>query len=250
MAPLAKSAAEKAVLLDPENSEAHSVLGAMAGADDYDWNLSQTHFRQALAAETVPPMVRYRYVMYYLWPLGRFPEAIEQSRLALETDPLSAVLHQCMASSMNNAKQYREAIEYSTKALEIDSNFFLMWATLGIAQLSAGLAQEAIASLKKCVALAPWWRVGMGLLAAVCLQAGDLEASREWAGTLAAPPSSPTGRAIWYAATKEVDAMFGALDVACRQRDATLLLFQNLPFFDAYRADPRFQTLLAKMNLA
>ena len=50
--------------------------------------------------------------------------------------------------------------------------------------------------------------------------------------------------------TGEVDAMFEALDGAYRQRDLFLLYIRSLPFLEAYRADPRYQTLLLRMNLA
>ena len=97
VAPLARSAAEKALAIDPANSEAHSVLAAMAAIFDYDWKAAEKHFRKAMAAEPIPPMVRYRYAVYYLLPLGRVPEAMEQSRLALETDPVSMLSHFLMA---------------------------------------------------------------------------------------------------------------------------------------------------------
>ena len=44
--------------------------------------------------------------------------------------------------------------------------------------------------------------------------------------------------------------MFEALDGAFQGRDVFLVYIQSLPFFDPSRADPRFQSLLAKMNLA
>jgi hypothetical protein len=34
-----------------------------------------------------------------------------------------------------------------------------------------------------------------------------------------------------------------------RQRDRALIDIKNLPFFDRYRADPRFTDLLRRMNL-
>jgi hypothetical protein len=43
--------------------------------------------------------------------------------------------------------------------------------------------------------------------------------------------------------------MFEALDVAHSQRDVGLTSLQAFPFFDPYRADPRFQALLKNMNL-
>jgi len=250
VAPLAKSAAEKALAIDPANSEAYSVLGIIAAAYDYDWKAAEQHFRKAMAVETVQPIVLLRYVLYYLNPLGRVAEALEQSRLALETDPLSMVLHLGMTQSMCYAKQYRETIEYARRALEFDANQYLIWFMMGLAQLHAGFTQEAITSLKRGVELAPWWYAGMGYLAAAYYQAGDRELSQEWARKLADSPRDTFGAALYYAAAGEVDAMFEALDVAYRHRDRMLLEIRNLRFFDPYRTDPRFQALLQRMNRA
>ena len=249
VAPLVKSAAEKALAIDPANSEAHSLLATVAGVFDYDWKLAEEHHRKAMAAEPVPPLDRFRYAHWYLRPLGRFAEAMEQGRLALETDPLSMVLHYSMAQSMYYTKQYRETIEYARRALEIDANYYLMWFTMGIAQLH-GFPQEAIISLKRVVDLAPWFHIGAWLLAAAHYQAGDHERSQELVRKLASSNSHTTGAAWYFAATGEVDAMFAALDAAYSERDPVLLSIPPGRFFDPYRADPRFQALLAKMNLA
>jgi serine/threonine protein kinase/tetratricopeptide (TPR) repeat protein len=251
VAPLAKSAAENALAIDPNNSEAYSVLGVMA-AFDYDWKLVGTHFRRAMSVEPVPPMARFRYAQYYLLPLGRFTDAVEQSRLALETDPLSMPAHFGMAWSICCAKQYRETIEYARRALEIDPNFYLLWLTMGFAQLDAGFTQEAITSLKRVVELAPWYNIGVGSLAAAYYQAGDHERCQEWARKLADVHGHTVGAAFYYAAAGQVDAMFEAFEVAYQRRSLDLRNIRNwrtLPFLDPYRSDPRFQALLAKMNL-
>jgi serine/threonine-protein kinase len=247
--PLAKSAAEKALAIDPANSEAHSALAFAAAILNYDWKIAETHYRKAMAVEPVPPMVRHRYAQFYLLPLGRFADAEEQSRLALETDPLSMYHQFGMAWSMYFTKKHREAIEYSRKALEIDPNFYLIWTTMGLAQLHAGLAQEAITSLKRAVELAPWWFPGGWWLAAAYCQAGDYERGQEQARKLADSHSHTCGAALYYAATGEVDAMFNALEGAYRQRDRILIDIKNLPFFERYRSDPRFADLLRRMNL-
>jgi serine/threonine protein kinase/tetratricopeptide (TPR) repeat protein len=249
VAQLAKSAAEKALAIDPANSEAHSWLATVAAILDYDWKGAETHFRKAMAAEPVHPLVRFRYVIYYLLPLGRVADAMGQSRLALDTDPLAMVLHFCMALSMYCAKQYGETIEYARRAMEIESNFYFIWWTMGLAQLRAGFTEEAITSLKQVVELAPWWYFGVGSLAAAYCHAGDRERSQKWARQLTGSQGHTVGAAFYYAAAGEVDAMFEALDLA-RQRDVLMLYLQNLPFFDRYRADPRYQALLQRMNLA
>jgi TolB-like protein/tRNA A-37 threonylcarbamoyl transferase component Bud32 len=49
MVPLAKSAAENALAIDQTLSEAHSVLGWVAGAVEYDWQSAEHHFQVAMA---------------------------------------------------------------------------------------------------------------------------------------------------------------------------------------------------------
>ena len=223
VAPLAKSAAEKALAIDPANSEAHSVLAIIAAIFDYDWKAAETHFRKAMAAEPVPPMVRFRYVVYYLLPLGRVAEAMEQSRLALETDPLSMILHYGMALSMYYAKQYREAIEYARRALEIDANFYFIWYDDGARPASRRLHAGSDYQLETSCGAGALVRRGCGVLAAAYYQAGDRERSQEWARKLADSHGHTVGAAVYYAAAGEVDAMFEALDGAYRQRDVFLI---------------------------
>ena len=249
MAPLAKSAAGKALTLDPSNSEAHGALGVMAANFDYNWQLVETHFRKSMAVEPVPPMARWRYAIYYLLPLGRISDAMEQNRLGLETDPLSVVLHYGVAWSMYYAKQYRETVEYARRALEIDASFYVMWWLMGLAQLGAGFPQEAITSFQRVVELAPWWPLGAGSVAAAYYQAGDRERGSEMAAKLNGAHRETLGAALCHAAAGEVDAIFDSLEGAYRQRDVFLILIQCMPFFDPYRIDPRFQALLTKMNL-
>jgi len=250
VAPLAKSDAEKALAIDPADRAAHSLLAILAETFDHNWKVAENHHRRAMAAEPVATGVRFRYARFHLLPLGRFADAMEQCRLALETDPLSMILHTGMAISLYYARQYREAIEYARRSLEIDANYYLIWYAIGRCQLGAGFPKDAIARFKRVVDLAPWYFEGAWFLATAYLQAGDRERSQELARKLADSHGHTFGAAWYYAAAGEVDAMFEALNGAYRQRDPSLPLFQNEPVVDPYRSDPRFQSLLRRMNLA
>ena len=251
MAPLVKSAAEKALAIDPANSEAHCALAIIAAVYDYDWKTAEAHYRKAMEPEPAPPLVRYRYASYYLVPLGRFAEAMEQNRLGLETDPLSMVLHFGMCVSMYCARQYRETLEYARRALEIDASLYPIWHMLGLAQLGLGLTEEAITNLKRAAWSWRLWDSQSGwLLAIAYYRAGDLKRSREWARNLTGPHGHSAGDELYYAAAGEVDAMFEAFDAAFERRDFLLSSIQLYPLFDPYRADPRWQALLRRMNLA
>ena len=175
---------------------------------------------------------------------------MEQGRLALDTDPLSLVSHLIVALSMYTAKQYRETIEYVRKALEIDANYYPIWIVMGYAQLRLGFAQEAIASFKRVVELAPWYPDSGWYLATSHHLAGDHERSHEWVRKLAGAHGDTHSAAIYYAAARDVDAMFEALDGSYQRREPRLNRIPYEPFFDPYHADPRFQALLQRMNLA
>jgi serine/threonine-protein kinase len=249
VAPLAKSAAQKALALDPADSESHNTLAVMAAAIDFDWKLAEEHHRKAIAAEPVNPRSRYCYAIFYLVPWGRIPEAIEQSRLALESDPLSMLLHFGVAWCMYCAKQNLESIECARRALEIDPNFYLIWFAMGFAQLGAGLPDEAITSFRRVLELAPWWRMGGACPATAYHRASHRARNQELARQLADSHRDTFCAAIYYADAGDVDEMFEALDGAYRTRDVLLPSIHHLPFFDPYRADPRFHALLQRMNL-
>ena len=116
MAPLAKSAAGTALLIDPTLSEAHSVLGLIAGTVEYDWKSAERHYQAAMAVDPVPPLVRVRYALYFLTPLRRFGEAVVQYQRALETDPLSMMVHFGLAFALYCERRYDDAIEHAAKA--------------------------------------------------------------------------------------------------------------------------------------
>ena len=247
--PPAKLTAQKSLEIDPMNSDANSVLGVMAGSFDYDWKSAAMYFRRAMAEEPVPPLVRFRYAIYYLLPLGRFAEAIEQSRLALETDPMSVILQFGMAWAYYYSGQCAEAIEYARRAMEMDASFHMLWFVLGNSQLQAGLVREAIASLQRAVELAPWYSGSCWLLATAYHSAGDLERSREWERKLEASREDHYVAALYFAAAGDGDAMFTALEGACRQRDLGLRYLAIQRELDAWRSAARFQALLRRTNL-
>jgi tetratricopeptide (TPR) repeat protein len=251
MTQLANAAAEKALALDPSDSESHAVLATMAGIFDYDWNRSEKHHLKSVAVEHVSPRARFCYALFYLLPKDRAAEAIEQSRLALQSDPLSLLFHYGLAWCLYAAGEHGEAIAAARRALEIDPNFHLTWLALGFAQLSAGLPDEAAASFSRVLEVAPWLNIGAaGCLAAAYSLAGDDARGRELARQFGRPGPLSIGHAIYYAAVGDADAMFEALESAYQRREMYLLWLNRLPSFDRYRADPRYRNLLTRMNLA
>ncbi len=195
-----------------------------------------------------------RYGHQYLLPQEKTAEAIEQCRLALQADPLFMIFHFGLVWCLFCDGQYGESLACARRALEIDPNFHPVWLALGFAQMGSGLSGEAVVSFTRAVELAPWAYVGPGCLAAACWLSGDhqraSELARQSVGQGGVNGGLNFGHAIYYAAAGEPDAMFEALDGAYQRRDFYLPFLRRVALFDPYRADPRFQSLLKRMNLA
>ncbi len=94
MVPLARAAARKALELFPDEPDAHRVLGQIAAVHDYDWKEAEVQFSQARASEPLASGVRIAYALYYLVPLGRFEEAIQEQTKAIAQDLVCRTLDQ------------------------------------------------------------------------------------------------------------------------------------------------------------
>jgi TolB-like protein/Tfp pilus assembly protein PilF len=244
-APLARVAAERALAIDPDHHEAYSILGALANTVDYRWDVAETLHRRALSAESVSSIAWFRYVHWHLVPLGRVGEAEVQLRTRLATDPLNMPLQHSVSQCHLAAGRYRQAVAHARDMLALDGSH-ANWLNLGWTQFRSGDLEGAVESFTRVVELVPWWTLGVGWLAAASHLAGD-RARGEALGR-----SLPPGRdaATYHAVAGNADEMFESLDVAWRERDAFLPGIVRHLVFEPYFGDPRFKSLLARMNLS
>ena len=254
MAPLAKSAAEKALAIDESLSEAHSVMGLVTGAVEFNWNLAQRHFQAAMKVRPVPPLVGLRYGLYYLTPLRRFQEAEEQYKRALETDPLSMMAHFGLAFAFYCQRRYDTAIEHAAKAVEIYPEYWLVHLIMGMTHSQMGDFKKAIASLERTVQLSPAFTPAAGFLAAVYFRAGMQERAEKLMAEVEEKSKrqfvSPVCFAIYHAAVGNAEKTFEFLEAAFAERDPYLTRIDAEPYFDSYHTDPRYRELMKKMNLS
>ncbi len=253
MAPLAKSAAEKALAIDSALSEAHSVLGVVIGAVEYDWELAAQHFLAAMAVHPVPPLVRVRYALYFLTPLGRFEEAVEQYRRALETDPLSMMVHFGLSFALYCQRRYDRAIEHAEKAVDLYPDHWLVHFAMGLALSQIDALPSAITSLEKTLDLSPSFTLAAGFLAAAYARAGRHAAADQLIANRMEGSAkhfvSPACFAVYYAALGEPEKMFEFLQAALSERDPYLTRMDAEPYFQPFRSDPRYRDLLKGMKL-
>jgi len=90
--PKAKTLVKKALELDDKLAEAHSVLSLISLWYDWDWLAFEKHIQQAKELNPGHAYSHHTNAEYYRI-MGRFDEAIEEEKRALELDPLSIVYH-------------------------------------------------------------------------------------------------------------------------------------------------------------
>jgi serine/threonine-protein kinase len=173
---------------------------------------------------------------------------------AWELDPLSLIINRNLGLVLYFAHRYDKATEQLQKTLEMDPNFSLAHASLGLAYLQKSMYREALVELQKesdirkgSDAVVETWR-GIAYVKA----GKKSEAQRILDDLLKRAKQvyvSPVLFAGLYFALGERDLGFKLLDLAYNERDSRLLEIKVVPEFDSVRADPRFKALLKKVGL-
>jgi serine/threonine-protein kinase len=247
----ARKAIATALTLDNALGEAHAVLALLMCVHDYDWAGSEREFRLALQLSPGSADIH----DHYGWlcsALGRFDEALELTRRAQELDPLA---HRAdLATTLIRSGRYEEALQAALKGLEFEPDYARGRATLAWAYLMLGRIDEGIAELRRAVELAPANSLYFAQLGEAYGLAGRIEEAREVLGRLQEMARtqyvSPYHLAYVYTGLGEMDRAMDLLEQAYDERAGSLYGVKGSFLFVPLRGHPRFQALLAKMNLA
>jgi tetratricopeptide (TPR) repeat protein len=83
---LAREAVERALALNPNLAEAHAQVGRIKQQADFDWAGAAASFQRAVALDPGNPEVA-RSAAGLATDLGRFDEALQLARRAVDLDP-------------------------------------------------------------------------------------------------------------------------------------------------------------------
>ena len=246
----AKAAALKALQLDDKLAEAHNAL-ALALFLDLDFAGSIAEFQRAIALNPNYATAHHWYGFNPLCTLGRFDEAIAESKRAVELDPLSPVINSDLGSNLMVARRYDEAIAQLRKTLEIDPTFSLAHGALGEALQFKGDLPGAIAeyTIAQELAADPRSRV---LMAAAKAQFGDKDAAVRMLAELeeASRHREIPGvqRAVLYTSLGNRTEAIRCLEQSVADHDTQDVAWIKVyPTWDSLRGDPRFEALVQKV---
>ena len=148
----ASSAAERAAALAPGVAEVHAALGMYASWFAFDWETAEREFKAAVEANPSYALAHVWYSML-LATLSRHDEAIALAAHAKEVDPLSPYANTAFGLAQVQAGLRNEALPALEESINIDADFLYTLWVLGGTYAALGRHDEAVAILEKAVTL-------------------------------------------------------------------------------------------------
>jgi len=247
----AKRAASEAIRHDKTLAEPHISL-AHAYFHEFNWCAAEREFKRGLELNPNYAIGHFYFANYFL-AQGQLENALAEAQHAKALDPVSLPVRSNTAMALYYAGQYDQAIEQCLQVLEIDPDFCRSYEDLGRVYWKKGMRGEAIRAFKKAVRCSSRGSLYVAQLA----QAYAAEGRREDALHLLEELTerareryvSPYAFALVHTGMGNKDQAFAWLSRAYDERASTLPFLKTNPALASLHSDPRFHTLIRRMNL-
>jgi TolB-like protein len=239
------TAAKRAIELDPKLADAHVAL-ANIGFLDYDFVSSQREVRTALELEPDNPNALG--VSIYL-SIGscRLEDAARFARRLIERDPLSVDPYRGLATALWFEGHAAEAEAVYRRLFAFRPDADSMHARLSLILLSEGRAQDALTELD--AETTPGWQA-VGRAMAFDALGRRAEADKLLAEVQTDHSGFQYQVAQIYAHRRDREHALLWLDRARQDHDPGYINYLKCdPMLSDLRADPRYQAMLAQLNL-
>jgi DNA-binding winged helix-turn-helix (wHTH) protein/TolB-like protein/Tfp pilus assembly protein PilF len=245
------AAITKALELDDSLSEAHSAFAEFKFFLEWDWDGAEREFKRAIELNPNEPLARLLYPDLLLIK-GRGEEALAESRLGVDIDPLSPRANKGLAEVYYLAGRYDEAIEQYSRTREMFPNYSLInagpsYERKGMndqavreylaSEIRRGRPAQDVRLLRQAYAKSGWrgyWRKQLNL------SLGEAKGKKPHSSFLAEI----------YARLGETDHALEFLEKAYAEHDMSLVFLGINPVWESLKSSPRFHHLLRRINLA
>lgn len=250
--PRAKEAAERALAIDPSDSDAHKSLAIESQWYEWNWAASDKEFKKAIELNPTNSEAH----AYYAWllaPMRRKDEALAEAKQAVVADPFSALANFSVGSVYVFTHQWDQAIEQLRSAKELSPTFWFDPCFLGRAYEQKGKLPEAIAEFQSALELDKNTEIWSGLGHAYAVSGKKAEALKvidhlkELSAHDYVPPYNV---AVIYAGLGDKDQAFAWLEKAFTERSYFMAVYLTTDArLDVLNADPRFADLRKRVGL-
>jgi TolB-like protein/DNA-binding winged helix-turn-helix (wHTH) protein/Flp pilus assembly protein TadD len=248
----AQSAAESALQLDSNLSQAHTALAAVKTDRDWDWSGAEREYRRALELNPGDPTAHHWYALH-LSRLGRWQEAETEIQRALALDPLSLIINTDAAEIAYWSRRPAVAMSRVDAVLTLNPGFAQARLVKGKVLEQLNRYREADAEFVEAGRLFGEPKSLLSIRAHALALAGENDQSLKIVRDLESASNqryvSGVHIAQVYCALRRPDDALKWLDRAYQQHDTGINMLKVEPMFDGCRADPRFQHLISELHL-
>ncbi len=234
---MARSAAEKALSIDPGLAEGHAALGWLLMIADLDLLSAERELRRAVELAPTEAGPKHR-LAYVLGGLGRLDEAVSLIRSAFLFDPLGFRGWYYLGLFQTAQGRYDDAETALRKALELQPTAATQYQQLAMIKLMRG--KPDLALLDALREPDPYWREYAVALARQRLGDPSAADAALRAFTEAHTEDGAFQIATLHALRGEAALAFEWLAKAQEMRDPATTGLRMDPFFARYRDDPRY----------
>ncbi len=244
-----RASAARALELDPNLPEPHIGMAAVLFREQ-NYTGMEREFRLALSLNPSHALAHNQYAEILDF-VGRAEEALLEFRLAEAADPLWAFNLQALAQLLVRLRRLDEARVTIDKIRGL-APFDFHW-QLGDYYFAQSDVAKGLEEWRLAETLEPTARGKRIIRAWILARSGESEKARailREEETLPLFGQFPTNVAQIYAELGDLDECFRWLDKSFAVHDLPIMMFRFDPRYENVRRDPRYQTLLEKMNLA
>jgi TolB-like protein/Flp pilus assembly protein TadD len=249
----ARTAARRALAIDPSLGEAEASLALLTSIHDWDWATAGEHYRRSMELNPSYATVYHWYSLDYCALLGRFAEAHRAAETAIELDPLSSVLRECIGYVYLLERDYEHAEKAYRDLIDFDPHFYKGWSALGRSLFFQERYEEALECLLKARSLCGDQPNVLGALGQTYAMAGRPDQARKILTEMEALSEHRfipnCSMAVIHVGLGEDEAALELLEKACGQREPPLASIGVHALWDPLRKYPSFTALVEKLGL-
>jgi DNA-binding winged helix-turn-helix (wHTH) protein/TolB-like protein len=253
---LARTAAFKALEIDPNLGEAYSSIAI--NKSYYDWDIDGAIDNYRRAAELNPnDATTHHWYAETLSMKGMFDESLKEYQAALALDPSSPSLRADMAFMYYYHRDYDKAIDLLKQLTIIDPGFFRAFEFLVQAYRAKGMYAEAIEAEENRIGLElKQMHITQEEFDRLSIYVANLKRGLKnggskgyWQAERSYGLGVPYYLAVANAQLEDKDAAFAYLSRLIEERFSGIVWINVTPELDPIRSDPRFAELVKKAGL-
>jgi len=250
--PLAREAAAASLQSDPGNADAYCVLGNIAQSYDHDMPGAERLFQKALALEP-SNVTAHEWYGYFLLVNNRLPEALQETRRALELDPASPLIQTVQGEIYYYKRDYDAAIRQELQTLERAPGFVYPRIWLASAYREKKMYKQALEEFEIARRQSNDSPALLGLYGHALASSGDKPGAEHLLRELQQLSQQHYVPALYFAAIYtglgDTNQSLQWLQQAYTEQNDRLVYLGVDPIADGLRSDPRFQDLMKRSGL-